>query len=308
MLLILPQPATSGFGSTGYENVGEIENKGMEFQLIWKDNVGKLNYNINANFTTNKNEVIHLGEFNEAITSGLFFDMSTRTEVGHSIREFYGYVTDGLFQNQSEIDAHADQPGAVPGDVRFKDVNNDGVINSEDRTFIGNPYPDMFFGLNLGLAYKGFDISVFFQGQYRNEIYNATKFWLTNSGYNYNKGTAILERWTEEGSSSSEPRLTTIDANQNARGSDRYIEDGSYLKLKNLQIGYTLSESNAAKLRLKGARFFVSGSNLLTLTKYTGYDPEVGAARATLGDRTVGFDEVTYPQNRGFIMGVNITL
>ncbi|PKP36550.1 MAG: SusC/RagA family TonB-linked outer membrane protein, partial [Bacteroidetes bacterium HGW-Bacteroidetes-14] len=135
-----------------------------------------------------------------------------------------------------------------------------------------------------------------------------TKFWLTNSGYNYNKGTAILERWTEEGSSSSEPRLTTIDANQNARGSDRYIEDGSYLKLKNLQIGYTLSESNAAKLRLKGARFFVSGSNLLTLTKYTGYDPEVGAARATLGDRTVGFDEVTYPQNRGFIMGVNITL
>lgn len=308
MLLILPQPATSGFGSTGYENVGEIENKGMEFQVIWKDKVGKVNYNINANFTTNKNEVIHLGELNEAITTGLFFDMSTRTEVGHSIREFYGYVTDGIFQNQSEIDNHADQPGAIPGDVRFKDVNNDGVINSEDRTFIGNPYPDMFFGLNMGLSYKGFDISVFFQGQYGNEIYNATKFWLTNSGYNYNKGTAILERWTEEGSSNSEPRLTTIDANQNARGSDRYIEDGSYLKLKNLQIGYTLSESQSAKLRLKGARIFVSGSNLLTLTKYTGYDPEVGAARATLGDRTVGFDEVTYPQNRGLIMGVNITL
>ena len=308
MLLILPQPATSVFGSTGYENVGEIENKGMEFQVIWKDKVGKVNYNINANFTTNKNEVIHLGELNEAITTGLFFDMSTRTEVGHSIREFYGYVPDGIFQNQSEIDNHADQPGAIPGDVRFKDVNNDGVINSEDRTFIGNPYPDMFFGLNMGLSYKGFDISVFFQGQYGNEIYNATKFWLTNSGYNYNKGTAILDRWTEEGSSSSEPRLTTIDANQNARGSDRYIEDGSYLKLKNLQIGYTLSESQSAKLRLKGARIFVSGSNLLTLTKYTGYDPEVGAARATLGDRTVGFDEVTYPQNRGLIMGVNITL
>ena len=182
------------------------------------------------------------------------------------------------------------------------------MINSDDRTFIGNPYPDMFFGLNLGLSYKGFDVSLFLQGQYGNEIYNATKFWLTNSGYNYNKGTAILERWTGEGSSNTEPRLSTVDANQNARGSDRYIEDGSYLRLKNLQIGYTLSENMARKLSLKGARVFVSGSNLLTFTKYTGYDPEVGAARATLGDRTVGFDEVTYPQNRGFIMGVTISM
>ena len=308
MLLILPQPATSGFGSTGYENVGEIVNKGLEFQVIWRDKIGKLNYNVNANLTTNKNEVLNLGENNEAITSGLFFDMSTRTEVGHSIREFYGYVTDGIFQNQAEIEAHAEQPGAVPGDIRFKDISGDGVINSDDRTFIGNPYPDMFFGLNLGLSYKGFDVSLFLQGQYGNEIYNATKFWLTNSGYNYNKGTAILERWTGEGSSNSEPRLSTVDANQNARGSDRYIEDGSYLRLKNLQIGYTLSENMARKLSLKGARVFVSGSNLLTFTKYTGYDPEVGAARATLGDRTVGFDEVTYPQNRGFIMGVTISM
>lgn len=308
MLLILPQPATSGFGSTGYENVGEIENKGWEFQAIWKDNAGKLNYSVNANITTSKNEVIKLGDNGEAITTGLFFDMSTRTEVGHSIREFYGYVTDGIFQNQAEIDAHADQPGAVPGDVRFKDINDDGFINSEDRTFVGNPYPDMFFGLNLGLSYKHFDLSVFFQGQYGNEIYNATKFWLTNSGYNYNKGTAILERWTGEGSSNDEPRLSTIDANQNARGSDRYIEDGSYLRLKNLQLGYTLPEQLAAKVRLKGARIFVSGTNLLTFTKYTGYDPEVGAARASLGDPTVGFDEVTYPQNKSFMMGVNITL
>lgn len=308
MLLVLPQPATSGFGSTGYENLGEVENKGWEFQATWRDKIGKVIYNLNANLSTFNNKVIRLGENSESITSGLFFDMSTRTEVGHSIREFYGYVTDGIFQNQGEIDAHATQPNAVPGDIRFKDINGDGVINSDDRTFIGNPYPDMFYGFNASFSYRSFDLSIFFQGQYGNEIYNATAFWLTNSGYNYNKGTDILDRWTGEGTSNTQPRLTTLDPNQNARGSDRYIEDGSYLRLKNLQLGYTLPAGAAKKIGMKGARIYVSGGNLLTFTKYTGYDPEVGVARATLGDRTVGFDEVTYPQNKSFIAGVNITL
>ncbi|HNX44932.1 MAG TPA: TonB-dependent receptor [Bacteroidales bacterium] len=321
MLLILPQPATSGFGSTGYENLGEVENKGWEFQALWRDKIGKVGYNISANVTTSKNKVLELGEYSDAITTGLFFDMSTRTEVGHSIREFYGYVTDGIFQNQDEVDAanakaaELNGEGTVyqnlltaPGDIRFKDLNKDGKINSDDRTFIGNPYPDLFIGLNMGLNYRNFDFSMFFQGQFGNDIYNATDFWLTNSGYNYNKGTAILDRWTGEGTSNSEPRLTTLDPNQNARGSDRYIEDGSYVRLKNLQLGYTLPESASQKIWLKGLRVFVTATNLLTFTDYTGYDPEVGAARATLGDRTVGFDEVTYPQNKSFIVGLNVTL
>lgn len=308
MLLVLPQAATSGFSSTGYENIGEICNKGWEFQAQWRDNAGKVEYSIGANLSTFKNEVIKLGEYSDDITAGIFFDMSTRTEVGHSIREFYGYVTDGIFQNQAEIEAHADQPGAVPGDIRFKDINDDGVINSDDRTFIGNPYPDIFFGLNGSVEYKGFDLSVFFQGQTGNEIYNATKFWLTNSGYNYNKGTDILERWTGEGTSNTEPRVSTVDNNQNARGSDRYIEDGSYLRLKNIQFGYTLPGKYARKVGMQNLRVFFSGGNLLTFTKYSGYDPEVGVARATLGDRTVGFDEVTYPQNKSFIFGLNVTL
>lgn len=321
MLIILPQAATSGFGSSGYENLGEIENKGWEFQAIWRDKAGEFGYNINANVTTSKNKVLKLGPFSDAITSGLFFDMSTRTEVGHAIREFYGYVTDGIFQNQSEVDAanakaaQLNGEGTVyqsiltaPGDIRFKDLDGDGKITSDDRTFIGNPYPDLFFGLNAGITYKNFDLSMLFQGQFGNEIYNATKFWLTNSGYNYNKGTAILDRWTGEGTSTTEPRLTTLDPNQNARGSDRYIEDGSYVRLKNIQLGYTLPEAAAKKIGMKGARVFVSGTNLLTFTNYTGYDPEVGAARATLGDRTIGFDEVTYPQNKSFILGLNVTL
>lgn len=308
MLLVLPQAATSGFSSTGYENIGEISNKGWEFQGQWRDRVGKVDYSVSANLSTFKNEVIKLGDYSDDITAGLFFDMSTRTQVGHSIREFYGYVTDGIFQNEAEIAAHADQPGAVPGDIRFKDINGDGAITSDDRTFIGNPYPDMFYGFTGSAAYKGFDLTIFFQGQSGNEIYNATKFWLTNAGYNYNKGTAILERWTGEGASNTEPRVSTVDANQNARGSDRYIEDGSYLRLKNLQIGYTLPGKIARKAGMQSVRVFFSGGNLLTFTKYTGYDPEVGLSRAALGDRTMGFDEVTYPQNKSYIFGLNVTL
>ena len=305
MLLILPQAMTSGFGSTGYENVGSIENKGLEFQFTWKDHIGDFRYSLGANIATLKNKVLSLGAMEAPINSGLFFDLSTRTEVGHSIREFYGYVTDGIFQTQAEINAHAAQSGAVPGDIRFKDLNDDKTIDSKDRTFIGNPYPDFYFGINASLAYKNFDVSLLFQGQQGNDIYNGTKFWLTNSGYNYNKGTQILDRWTGPGTSNSEPRVTTIDTNQNSRASDRYIEDGSYLRLKNLQLGYTLPDDLLKKAGITKARIYFSGLNLLTFTKYSGYDPEVGMARSS--DRTVGFDEVTYPQNKSYNLGVNLT-
>ncbi len=306
MLLILPQPMTSGFGTTGYENLGEVENRGIELQLSWKDHIGdNFRYNISANLATLKNKVVSLGNIGQPITSGLFFDMSTRTEKGHAIREFFGYVTDGVFQDQAEIDAHVTQSGARPGDIRFKNLNNDEVIDSEDRTFIGNPYPDLFYGLSAGIGWKNFDMSCLFQGQTGNDIYNATKFWLTNSGYNYNKGKDILNRWTGKGTSNSEPRLTTADPNQNSRGSDRYIENGSYLRLKNLQIGYTLPENLLEKWGMTKARIYFSGLNLLTFTNYSGYDPEVGAART--GDRTIGFDEVTYPQNKSYILGINLS-
>lgn len=305
MLLVLPQPKTSGFSSSGYENLGEVQNKGFEFQAGWEDQISDFRYGLSANISTFKNKVISLGTRGEPITAGLFFDMSTRTEVGHPIRSFYGYLTDGIFQTKEEIQAHATQQGAQPGDIRFKDINNDHVINGDDRTFIGNPYPDFFYGLNASAGYKKFDLSLLFQGQRGNDVYNGTAFWLTNSGYNFNKGTQILDRWTGPGTSSSQPRLTTSDPNQNSRASDRYIEDGSYLRLKNLQFGYTLSENALNKLRIKKARVYFSVYNLLTFTKYTGYDPEVGSARS--GDRTVGFDEVTYPQNRNYMLGVSLT-
>ncbi|MGV8133949.1 MAG: TonB-dependent receptor [Mangrovibacterium sp.] len=306
MLLILPQPMTSGFGTTGYENLGEVENKGLELQLSWKDRVGEnFSYTISANLATLQNKVTSLGDIGQPITSGLFFDMSTRTEEGHAIREFYGYVTDGIFQNQAEVDEHVTQAGARPGDIRFKNLNNDEVIDSKDRTFIGNPYPDFFYGFTAGIGWKNFDLSCLLQGQTGNDIYNGTKFWLTNSGYNYNKGKDILGRWTGQGTSNSEPRLTTADPNQNSRGSDRYIESGSYLRLKNIQIGYTLPDYLLKRWGISNARIYFSGLNLLTFTDYSGYDPEVGAART--GDRTIGFDEVTYPQNKSYILGINLS-
>ena len=305
MLLILPQAMTSGFKSTGYENRGSIENKGVEIQFNWRNNIGDFRYSFGANIATLKNKVLSLGSTGKPINSSLFFDLSTYTEVGHSIREFYGYATDGIFQNQAEINSHATQSGAVPGDIRFKDLNNDNVIDSKDRTFIGNPYPDFYYGINASFSYKNFDLSLLFQGQQGNDIYNATKFWLTNSGFNYNKGTQILNRWTGTGSSNSEPRVTTIDANQNSRASDRYIEDGSYLRLKNVQLGYTFPNELLKKAGITNVRIYFSGLNLLTFTKYSGYDPEVGMARS--GDRTIGFDEVTYPQNRGYNIGINLT-
>jgi len=305
MLLTLPQPSTSGFGSTGYENMGKISNKGWEFLVGWKDYAGDFSYGVTGNISTLRNEVISLGDNGEPITSTVFFDLATRTEVGHSIREFYGYVADGIFQTEAEVEAHATQPGAVPGDIRFKDITKDGEITSDDRTFIGSPYPDFFYGINLNLGYRNFDFSALFQGQYGNEIYNAAAYWLTNSGYNYNKSTQILNRWTGAGTSNSEPRVTTIDNNQNARASTRYVEDGSYFRLKDLQIGYKISDELLKKVNISRLRIYVAAHNLLTITDYTGYDPEVGASRAA--EKTVGFDEVTYPQSKSFLVGLNVT-
>lgn len=305
MLLTLPQPSTSGFGSTGWENLGKVSNKGWEFFAGWKEYIGDFSYGIAANLSTLKNEVLNLGGSSEPITNNIFFDLATRTEEGHSIREFYGYVADGVFQNQAEILAHKIQPDAVPGDIRFKDISNDGELTSDDRTFIGNPYPDFFYGLNLSAGYRNFDISALFQGQYGNEIYNGAAFWLTNSGYNYNKSTRILNRWTGPGTSNTEPRVTTLDNNQNARASSRYIEDGSYFRLKDLQIGYTLPEEVLNRINISRLRIYFASHNLWTLTDYTGYDPEVGASRTA--EKTVGFDEVTYPQSKSFLVGLNVT-
>jgi TonB-linked SusC/RagA family outer membrane protein len=309
MLLREPIPSFVGYTSAPYTNVGDVENKGIEIELGYKNNIGDLKYSVDFNFSKVKNEVVDLGNVDFMSAGYVRIANSTRTQVGHEIGAFYGYVTDGLFQNQAEITAHAGkdgtpmQSGAIPGDIRFKDLNKDGKIDAEDRTFIGSPHPDFTFGLNLNLNYKAFDLSMAWQGVYGNDIFNFMIFETMNPGKTTNKYDDILKSWNGEGSSNSIPVLNAADKNDNLRISDRYIEDGSYLRLKNFQIGYTLPQSLVSKINIDRMRVYLSGQNLLTITDYSGLEPEIGYYDSL----SSGIDEGIFPHARTISLGVNVT-
>ncbi|MGB7395594.1 MAG: SusC/RagA family TonB-linked outer membrane protein, partial [Pricia sp.] len=297
-LLGLPIPFSSGFFLPAPTNAGEIENSGIELALNYKNKIGDFEYSIGANFTTVNNEVTSLGPVNQIIT-GVGGAQSHRTIVGESLGHFYGYKTDGLYQNAAEVaaaipDANS-QFGPEPGDIRFVDVNGDGVVNAEDRTFLGSPYPGFFYGVSLQASYKGFDFSVLLRGVGDRQIYNSSRIALEGLSGTNNFSTQVLNRWDGEGStnSSSNPRLAfdvvpgvdnpVIDKNDNNRLSDRFIEDADYLRIQNIQLGYTLPPE---KLRswtgdfVSNMRLYVSAQNLATFTGYSGYDPEVGRAQS----------------------------
>jgi len=221
-------------------------------------------------------------------------------EVGKPLGHFYGRVTDGVFQNQGEIAAHASQPNAQPGDIRFKDINGDGVIDDDDRTMIGNPYPEWLLGFNFDLSVKQFDLTTFTNASIGNDLYTAFQ---RSDLITANLPAAALDRWTGPGTSYSEPRLTSQDLNGNSIPSDRFIEDGSYLRLKTVQLGYSVPDSAFGNSALSALRVYLSGQNLWTLTDYSGYDPEVGSTGGVLD---VGVDRGFYPQARSFIMGLNL--
>jgi hypothetical protein len=223
--------------------------------------------------------------------------------VGHSYSNFYGYQTAGVFQNQEEINAYTNstggliQPNAVPGDFRWKDTNGDGTITEGDKTFLGSPLPKLTFGFTVNLDYKGFDFTMFAQGVSGNKIFQGLRR-LDIGNANYQ--TEALSRWTGEGTSNSYPRLTSNDTNGNfSNMSDFYLENGDYLRIKMVQFGYSLPNALVSKVGFQKVRFYVTGENLLTLTKYTGYDPEIG------GD-ILGIDRGYYPQARSFMLGANV--
>lgn len=303
----IPIPAHVG-NDPPYANVGTVQNKGIEMSVNWRHYINGLGYSLGINGAYNKNKMIKIGN-EEGVLPGATWavaGMVTRTEIGLPIAYFYGYKTDGIFQNQSEIFQHIGvtgqvlQPNAKPGDVRFVDVNKDGVISEKDRTMIGNPTPDWTFGMNGSVEYKNFDFSLLLIGTYGNDVFNGSQ----RQDLRYtNRPTTILDRWTGEGTSNKIPRYTWIDVNNNYRISDLYVEDGSFLRVKNVQLGYTLPENVQKRIRARGLRFYVSAENLFTFTKYTGADPEIGA----MSSFNIGIDRGIYPQARTFRIGTTMT-
>lgn len=297
ILQSLPNPSYTGMSGT-LTNVGEMKNQGFEFTGSWADTVGDFYYNIGVNFTTQKNEVVKLFEDNSPISSGY-----SRTEVGHSIGEFYGYVYDGIFQNQEEIDRHKAQPDAVPGEFRFKDLNNDGRLDASDMTFIGNPFPNIYYGINMNFEYKGLDLSMLFNGVAGNDIYYSGLTYLINGGNNFNKSKDILNRWQKAGDQTDIPLVAVKSSNNNFRTSSRFIEDGSYLRLSNIQLGYSFTGAWMNAMHISRLRVYVSAANLCTFTKYPGYDPAVTLSSIF----SPGNDQITYPVPRNILGGLTIS-
>ena len=309
MLLQMPVPAYVG-ESSPWGNTGEMLNRGVEFEFSYKFGHGDWNHRIGGNATYLYNRLISMGNesgFNN-YDSFQGAGAMTRGENGHPFPFFYGLKTDGLFQNQDEINAYtwtdpetgATQlimPDAVPGDVRFVDVNNDGKIDDDDRTDIGNGMPKWTIGFNYSTSYKNFDFYMLWQGTYGNDILDVTR---RTDISETNMPAYMLNRWTGEGTSTKIPRFVRGD-NVNWKMSDLYVQDGSYLRLKNIQLGYTLPEKLTKKALVSSLRLYVSAENLLTLTSYRGYDPEISS-----GGTSLGVDYGVYPQARTFLFGFNL--
>ncbi len=294
-------------GNTGpIGNVADLTNKGVELELGFRQQFGELSFNASANGSFIKNRIVYLGDDKTFLGGQTITPQGlqvTRTQVGYAIGSFYGFRADGIFQNTAEIAAYTNsagapiQPNAKPGDIRFRDLNNDGIINEDDREIIGDPTPNFTYGITLGASYKGFDFYMLGTGVTGNQIFNGLRrFDLPTANYT----TDILNRWRGEGTSNTMPRLTTQDDNKNySRVSSIFLQDGTYFRIKVLQVGYTFKSDLTKKVGLDKVRFYLMANNLLTLTKYKGYDPEIGGG-------SYGVDRGFYPQARSFFAGVNV--
>ena len=282
-------------------NIGKTKSTGFDVSLTYNDSFSE-NFNINNNFsfTTSKNTVEQINNGDKFIWGsgyGIPYTNLTRFEEGFSPGYFYGYKTDGIFQNQNEVEAHATQPGAQPGDIRYVDINGDGEVNDDDRTKIGDPFADFTLGWNLSMDYKNFDFNVFTYASIGGDIFRAYE---RNLNFT-NRFGKTLDRWTGEGTSNSEPRVTFIDSNNNRRPSDRYVEDGSFVKIKNIQVGYSLPASFYETSGFSKIRIYAQIKNAYTFTKYSGYDPEISS-----GVLDTGIDRGSYPIPRIWSVGVNV--
>ncbi|MCA0931712.1 TonB-dependent receptor [Lutimonas saemankumensis] len=292
-----------------WANVGSFKTNGVDLGINYRHDFNEFKTNFILNLTHYKAKVTNLAD-GEAIWDGNHQRLNSlsRTAEGMAPGQFYGYVADGIFQNRTEINSHSDefgniiQPFAQPGDMRFKDLNGDGQLTDDDRTEIGNPIPDFTFGFTMKFEYKGFDLSTLFTGSYGGDMLNAAKPYLNSGAGNYNSYAGLYDAaWNGEGSTNVQPRLSNDDPNQNFRYSSYYIEDGSFIRLRNLQFGYRLSQNTLDKMNLTNLRIFLTGENIFTATSFSGLDPDIGGT-ATLQ----GVDWGHYPLPRIFNIGVNI--
>ena len=299
MLVKASIPITSGFEdtTTTYANAGKVRNQGIEMQLHTVNIAGEWNWETDFSATYNTNKIIDLNSAVPYYINQVNNSYLTMLQKGYPINVFYGYVTDGLFQNQTEVENHAFQPGAAPGDIRYRDLNNDGVINESDRTVIGNPNPTWLFSMNNTIEWKGLELSVYLQGVAGNSIYNANNIENTGMAAAMNQTVAVLDRWTGEGTSNFMPRAVYGDPNQNCRVSDRFIENGSYLRVKNIMLAYSFPGKMLQKINVHGLRLALICENVATISKYSGFDPEVSIN---------GIDSSRYPIPRTYSVGLNL--
>lgn len=298
LILNRPVPTTSGF-TTVPENIGDMRNTGVDVSLTFApyQRDFKWSTTITAGFLVN--EVVNV--FNDQPVD---FGFATRLAEGQPIGSFYGWVTDGLFQNQAEVEAHATQPGAAPGDIRFKDLNGDGVINDGDRDFIGQALPSVAGGIDNRFSYKGFDLNLFFQFSLGNDVYNNNNVFAEGLNSQFAPTVRSFEgAWRQEGDNEDFPRIVGGDPNNNRRDSDRFVEDGSFVRLKTAQFGYNFPTGVLGK-SVRSLRLYIQGTNLITWTNYSWLDPEV----STFGDQnvTLGTDFLTAPQPRTVQFGLNV--
>ena len=278
ILVYMPGIGVMGEGSSQWINAGEMENKGVELNVGYRGKVGDFQYDIAANIGTYRNEVTKLPETIAA--KGTFGGNGVESVVGHPLGAQVGYVYDGIFKSQDEIDNHATQNGAGLGRIRWKDLNNDGVINEKDQEWIYSPVPDFTWGLNIYLQYKNFDLSMFWQGvqgvDVISDLKKETDLWSGLNISNLNKGERLLDAWSPVNMDSNIPAISTMDNNNEKRVSSYFVENGSYAKLRTIQLGYNFPKSFTDKLYMQRLRVYVSAQNLLTIKSgnFTGVDPE----------------------------------
>ncbi|MBK8807701.1 MAG: TonB-dependent receptor [Bacteroidales bacterium] len=323
MLLEDPIPLTSGFLENPIVNLGEMKNSGYEFNLGYQKKEGEFHYNINGNISFVENQLAYMGQTGiepNIQSAGQIAARETKVVRNAELQDvgaFYGFKVDEenpIYETWADIN-NGPKPlssTVAPGDLRFVDINNDGLINDDDKTYIGSPLPDFTYGFSFGADYKGIDLSLSLTGSQGNDLFNAMKFFTDNNANGYNQSIRRLEAWTEDNTGSDIPRNSLTNTNYNTVSS-WWIEDGSFLRLKDITLGYTLPDKLVSKLKMSKLRVYIQAQNLLTFTKYSGYDPEIGnnpeQGFDSQGNKgfELGIDRGAYPQAKAFILGLNLS-